>query len=138
MSEANRALVARFYDEVISGGRVEVLDELLVPDFVEHGAPPDLPPGRDGFRAFVLMLRGAFPDLRWSVEDWIVAGDRVVARGRGRGTHQGEFFGAPATGRSVAWSAIHIFRVQDGQLVERWSEADVLGLMEQLKPDSGA
>lgn len=133
MEEGNRALVQRFYDEVISGGNVDAIDELCAPDFVEHDAPPELPPGRDGFKAFVRSLRAAFPDFRWEVEDWVVAGDKVVARGHGRGTHQGEFFGVAGTGRSVSWTAIHIFRVDNGRLAERWSQADVMGIMEQLR-----
>lgn len=137
MSDENRAVVERFYDEVISGGNLDTLDELLAPDFVEHGAPAGLPAGRDGFREFASALRIGFPDFRWSVDDWIVAGDKVVARGGGKGTHSGEFLGAPPTGRSVEWTAIHIFRVQDGKLVERWSEVDVGGLLERLRSAGG-
>ncbi len=133
MSDENRALVERFYDEVISGGNIDALDELMAPDFTEHGAPPGLPAGREGFKQFVSVLRSAFPDFRWSVDDWTVDGDKVVARGGGRGTHRGDFLGVPPTGRPAEWTAIHIFRVQDGKLVERWSEVDVGGLLERLR-----
>jgi len=133
MSDENRALVERFYAEVISGGKIDALDELMAPDFTEHGAPPGWPGGRDGFKQFVNLLRTAFPDFRWSVDDWIVARDKVVARGRGRGTHLGDFMGAPPTGRPAEWTAIHIFHVQDGRLTERWAEADVGGLLERLR-----
>jgi steroid delta-isomerase-like uncharacterized protein len=129
----NGRLVRRFYDEVISGGDVAALHELLTADFVEHNPPPGLPPGRDGFKAFVRGLRSAFPDFQWTVDDLITSGDKVVARGHGRGTHQGEFLGVPATGRSIGWSAIHIFRVENGRLAERWWQADVAGIMEQLR-----
>jgi steroid delta-isomerase-like uncharacterized protein len=135
MSDENRALVERFYEEVISGGNVDALDELMAPDFIEHGASPGAPGGREGFRQFVGRLRSAFPDFRWSVEDWIVAGDKVVARGRGKGTHRGNFLGMPPTGRPAEWTAIHIFRVEDGRLAERWSEVDIGGLMERLGAD---
>lgn len=91
------------------------------------------PPGREGFKQFVRLLRSAFPDFRWSVDDWISAGDKVVARGRGRGTHRGDLFGVPPSGRPAEWTAIHIFRVQDGRLTERWSEVDIGGLLERLK-----
>jgi steroid delta-isomerase-like uncharacterized protein len=133
MSETNRALVQRFYDEVISGGNMDVLDELVAEDFIEHGAPSSLPPGREGFKLFVGGLRGAFPDFRWTVEDWIIDGDKVVARGGGRGTHQGEFMGVPGTGKPAEWTAIHIFRVADGKLRERWAELDATGLAERLR-----
>ena len=133
MSDDNRGLVERFYAEVISGGNTDALDELMAPDFIEHGAPPGLPAGREGFKEFVRMLRSGFPDFRWSVDDWIVAGDKVVARGGGRGTHLGEFLGVQPSGRPAEWTAIHIFRVQDGRLRERWSEVDVGGLIERLR-----
>ncbi|HUG48756.1 MAG TPA: ester cyclase [Candidatus Limnocylindria bacterium] len=133
MSDENRALVERFYAEVISGGNVDALDELMAPDFVEHGAPAGLPAGREGFKEFVRVLRTGFPDFRWSVDDWIVAGDKVVARGGGKGTHLGDFLGASPTGRPASWTAIHIFRVQGGRLTERWSEVDVGGLLERLR-----
>lgn len=136
MLDANRALVQRFYDEVISGGNIDALDELMADDFVEHNAG-DLPPGRDGFKLFASALRNAFPDFRWTVDDWIVAGDRVAARGRGRGTHRGEFLGVPGTGRPAEWTAIHIFAIRDGRLAERWAEVDAGGLAERLKAASG-
>ena len=67
MSDANRTLVQRFYDEVISGGNLDLLDELLTPDFFDHDS--QLPPGPAGFKQFVAALRSAFPDFRWTVDD---------------------------------------------------------------------
>ncbi len=131
MAHAGQELAARFYAEALNGKRLDVIDELVAQDFVEHGTPPVS--GADGFRAFVGSLLSAFPDLSFGVDDWIVKDDRVVARCWARGTHQGELFGMAATGKPVSWTAIHIWRVADGRLVERWSEANVLGLMEQLK-----
>lgn len=132
MSDRNRAIVARFYDEVLNEGRLNLLDELLAPDFVEHGSPP-IPPGIEGFRAFVTRIGSAFEDFTFTVEDWIATGDRVVARGAAAGTHRGDFLGFAATGRRVTWTAIHIWRVADGRLAERWAEADVFGIVEQLR-----
>jgi steroid delta-isomerase-like uncharacterized protein len=127
-----RELAARFYHEVLNAKRLEALDELIAEDFVEHGRPPVH--GLDGFRSFVGGLLGALPDFEFRVHDWIEQGDRVVARCEAMGTHRGELFGFPATGKLVTWTAIHIWRGADGRLVERWSEADVLGIIEQLKP----
>jgi steroid delta-isomerase-like uncharacterized protein len=124
-------LVARFYDEVLNAQRLDLLEEIVADDFTEHGTPPIA--GRDGFRAFVTGIVGGFPDVRLDVDDWIVEGDRVVARVSVRGTHRGEALGMPPTGRSVSWTAIHIWRIAAGRLAERWSEANVLGLMEQLR-----
>jgi steroid delta-isomerase-like uncharacterized protein len=135
MSDANRALVQRFYDEVISGGNIDALDDLMADDFVEHSSS-DLPPGREGFKLFVGALRSAFPDFHWTVDDWIVTTDKVVARGRGRGTHRGEFMGVPGSGRPAEWTAIHIFAIRDGRLAERWAELDASGLVERLRAAS--
>jgi predicted ester cyclase len=131
LAQGHRDLVARFYDEVLNQQRLEILDELLAPDFVEHGTPPI--EGLDGFRSFVSGLLEALPDFRFTVHDWILQGDRVVARCAAAGTHRGELFGFAPTGKPVTWTAIHIWRVADGRLAERWSEADVLGIVEQLK-----
>lgn len=125
-------LVRRFYDEVLNGKHPEALDDILTDDFVEHGTPP-IELGIAGFRDFLAGLAGAFPDITLHVDDWIVEGDRVVARVTVRGTHLGEAFGFPATGRPVRWTAIHIWRVRGGRLAERWSEADVRGILSQLE-----
>lgn len=134
-----QAVVARFYEEVLNGKRLELLEELFASDFVEHGSPPIV--GVDGFREFLVMLATGLPDVTLAVDDWIVQDDRVVARCRVSGTHQGELFGHAATGRRVTWTAIHIWRVADGRLAERWSEADVHGILQQLDeggPDEDA
>lgn len=135
MTESPQAVVARFYDEVLNQRRVELLPELLTEDFIEHGTPP-VPPGIDGFAAFVGGLLEAFPDVVITVHDWVVGGDRVAARISVGGTHRGPFLGVEATGRKIGWTAIHIWRVTDGRLAERWAEADVLGILEQLR-DAG-
>lgn len=126
-----QAVVSRFYDEVLNGKRLDVFAELAAPGFVEHGDPPI--DGIDGFRSFLETLAHGLPDVQVTVEDWITSGDRVVARCRISGTHRGELFGHPATGRSIGWTAIHIWRVKDGRLAERWAEADVLGVIRQLE-----
>lgn len=131
MSDSPRDLVARFYAEVINGKRLDALDELVTEDFTEHGTPPTS--GRDGFRGFLQGLAQGLPDIELYVDDWIVEGERVVARCRVSGTHRGEFLGYPPTGRRVDWNAIHIWRVREGRLAERWSQADLLGIVEQLK-----
>lgn len=126
-----RDLVARFYEEVLNQNRPEVLADLVDTDFVEHGKSPVT--GLEGFRSFVRGLTEGLPDLRLTVEDWIVEGDRVVARCSVTGTHNGELLGFAPTGKPVSWTAIHIWRVANGRLVERWSEADVWGIVEQVR-----
>jgi predicted ester cyclase len=132
----NRALVADFYDEVINGGRLELVDEIVAEDFVEHGTRPAAP-GREGFKVFLRELGGGLSDIRWQTHDVIAEADRVVVRGSIEGTHTGDLFGHAPTGRRVSWTAIHIWRVTDGQLRERWAEVNLLNLMEQLRSDAG-
>jgi hypothetical protein len=78
------------------------------------------------------MLRSGFPDLQRTIDDLIAKGDKVVLRWTTRGTHQGEAFGVPATGRAMVVMGIEIYRVAGDKLVERWSEVDMLGQMQQL------
>ena len=132
MSEGNRAVVDRLTEEVFNQGNVDVIDELVAEDFVEHDPMPGVEPDREGFKQFISTLRSAFPDLRTEVEDQIAEGDRVVERWRSTATHQGEFMGVPATGKRVTIEGMDISRIEAGKIVEHWTKVDILGLMEQL------
>jgi steroid delta-isomerase-like uncharacterized protein len=126
------ALMRRFYDEVLSGGDLDVVAELCTEDVVDHEAPPGTPTGIDGVRAFVQMLRTGFPDLRATVEDAFESGDRACARVRFTGTHQGEFMGVPASGNRIDIETIDIIRVADGKCAEHWGVTDNIALMQQI------
>ena len=132
MSEGNRAVVDRLTEEVFNQGNVDVIDELVAEDFVEHDPMPGVGPDREGFKQFISTLRSAFPDLRTEVADQIAEGDRVVERWRSTATHQGEFIGVPATGKRVTIEGMDISRIEAGKIVEHWTKVDILGLMEQL------
>jgi steroid delta-isomerase-like uncharacterized protein len=133
MLEANKALVRRFYAEVVNQGKVDLADELLDAGFVEQVRPGTLGVGLENFKAFVRQLAVAFPDLQVSVEDLVAEGDRVVARVNVSGTHQGEFMGrVPATGRRVSFGGVDVFEIQDGKIRSRWNYRDILGLLQQL------
>jgi len=130
MSDA-RALVRRYYDEVLGGRRAEVLDELLAPGFVGHGAGGASADPAD-YRAAVAATHAAFPDLHIRIEDQLADGDRVATRWTAEGTHRGAYGGLPPTGRRISVSAIHIHRVEGDRLAELWEEIDLLGLLRQL------
>ncbi len=132
MSDNNKAMMRRIYDEIWNQGNLEAIDEILSPDYVAHFLPPGIPPGRDGFRQFVAMYRTAFPDGHAKVEDQIAEGDKVATRITVTGTHRGPFMGIPATGNEVKITTVVITRFQDGRNVEGWAEQDRLGLMQQL------
>jgi steroid delta-isomerase-like uncharacterized protein len=118
--------------EILNQGRYELIDEIYAPDFVEHYEQPGVPPTREGFKQFAMAYRAAFPDLHYTVEDAIEAGDKIVHRLTASGTMKGDFLGMPATGKRATWSEIHIGRVADGLLVEHWGLVDQLGLFVQL------
>lgn len=111
-------------------GDFDVLDEVWSPDIVVHFGATDL----DGEAARALMRSAiaAFPDLRHEVEDLFAAEDKVVLRGRVIGTHQGEFEGIAATGKTVETGQIVIYRLKEGRVVEYWEQADFLSMMQQL------
>jgi steroid delta-isomerase-like uncharacterized protein len=118
--------------EVFNQGNFGLIDELIAPDFVEHSAQPGVPPTREGFKQFAMAYRSAFPDLRYTVEDTIDAGDKIVQRLTASGTMKGDFLGIPASGTRATWTEIHIGRVADGRLVEHWGLVDQLGMLVQL------
>jgi steroid delta-isomerase-like uncharacterized protein len=133
-AEENKRISRRVAEEGFSQGRMEVIDELVAENFVNHdpGAPPDLPPGREGLKALAGFYRSAFPDAQLTIEDLIAEGDKVVSRYTARGTHQGDFAGIPATGRQITATGITIDRIEGGKIVESWNEFNQFGLLQQL------
>lgn len=127
------AIVRRGYDEAWNQGRLEVLDELLSPDFVAHD--PTAPTGevqRDAVRDLLQQLRSAFPDLHREACDAVAQGDKIAVRWEVTGTHRGPFAGLPPTGRRVRTTGLTLYRIADGQIAEEWVEFDSAGLMRQL------
>ena len=131
-AEDNKALVRRFVDEVQSGNNVDTVDEICSPEFVNHSAPPGVPPGCEGIKILTAMFRRAFPDSYFTVEDMIAEADKVVTRKTFHGTHEGELMSIPPTGRRVSMGLIDIVRIAEGRVVEHWSVGDNLGMMQQL------
>jgi steroid delta-isomerase-like uncharacterized protein len=126
------ALINRFYDEGWNANNLDVYDELVIEDFVDHQAIPGLPPGREGFKMLNSMFRAAMPDVWVTVDDIITDGDKVAARWTSTGTHQGDLFGIPPTGNAVKITATVVYRTEDGRLAEGWINRDDFGLMRQL------
>jgi steroid delta-isomerase-like uncharacterized protein len=131
-TERNKALVCRLVDEAQTKGNLEVIDELLADDFVDHTPLPGLPPNRDGIKVLFGMLRAAFPDLQVTIDEQLADGERVATRKTFRGTHLGELMGAPGSGRPVAFEVIDILTVREGKIAEHRVVFDQLGLQQQL------
>ena len=135
----DHAVTMRRLYELISAGEIDGFGEFLADDFVEHEETPGLEPTKEGVEQLFHMYRAAFPDLRLEPEDMLASGDKVVARVRATGTHQGEFLGMPASGKSVEVQLIDIIRFgDDGLAHEHWGVLDALALMQQLGAVPGA
>jgi len=132
MDQIKRQVIDRYFEELFNRGKVELIDELLHPDYVNHSPSPGLPPGRAGVRIVVEALRKGFPDLSYSVEDVVVGDDAVAVRVKMRGTHAGDLFGIAPTRRSIEVSQITIERFKDGRIIEHHRVTDELTMMRQL------
>ncbi len=130
--EANKASFRRAYEELFNQGNLSLVEELIAPDFLNHEAPPGSNRGPESMRQLIRMLRTAFPDLHFTIEELVAEGDTVAGRVTMSGTHQGTFQGMPPTGRSFRQAQMHFVRFRDGKGVEHRAVRDDLGLMQQL------
>ncbi len=128
-----RALLQRFIDDVINAQDLDgALVEIVAENFVELNPLPGQGPGRAGLADVLSMMFAGFPDLRWTLHDTLVEGDRVMGFSTWTGTHEGEFMGIPATGRTATIQAWTIDRFRDGIFVESRIMMDVAALLGQL------
>jgi steroid delta-isomerase-like uncharacterized protein len=133
MSEQNKALAARVPLEAFNQGKLEVIDELIADNSVDHATlPPGMPSGKEGIKLLVKALRSAFPDLKITIDLQVAEGDLVATYATTTGTMKGEFAGMPPSGKTATWEAIHISRVKDGKVVEHWAVQDQLSMLQQL------
>src|SRR5215208_1780728 len=131
-AEESKAVMRRFW-EVWEQGNIDLLDELLAREYINHTlATPDLPPGPEGVKEVVSMFHSAMPDLRVVIEEMIAEGEKVATRYALEGTHEGELFGAAPTGKQLSIKSITLERVSDGKIIEHWRVTDEMGMMRQL------
>ena len=131
--DANKALVHRYFDELMSQGKMEIIDEIIGERFSFH--IPTLPApimGRDGMSGFVTGLRTGFPDIHFTIERLCAEGDKAGARWFIEGTHNGPFLGMPPTGHKIKDQGVDIFVFAEGKIAEIWVNENDLGLMKQL------
>ena len=136
MSEQNKTLARRWFEDLFSRGNLDAANEILSAEFVDHLTHED-ERGIEELKHYVTIYRTAFPDIQDSVEDIVAEADKVVVRWRSGGTHQGEFMGVPPTGRHVTFSGMRLFRIAENKIVESWVNIDERGLREQLGAVSG-
>ena len=132
----NKAVLQKIYD-AYNTNEAGALEGFIAADAVTHDLPVNIRPGVAGLQDLSVLLSRAFPDFKIHVQDMIAEGDRVAARILFTGTHQGEFLGIPATGKSVAYTGIQYVTFRDGKAKELWSFMDHERLKAQLVGPAG-
>jgi len=129
--EANKAVALKFLTEFHTGA--VTLEELYSPDYIHHNEAfyPGLAPGLDHFKRALHARAGGISDLSVRIDHLIGEGDKVVARFTLTGTHSGDFQGVPATGRTVSFPAVDIYRFENRRIVEGWALMDFLRFLQQ-------
>ncbi len=122
-AEENKARFRRMYEEGFNQSNLAVAEELTAPDFINHEAPPGKDRGPESMRQLIPMLRAAFPDLHFTIEDLVAEGDTVAGRLTMSGTHEGSLMGMPPTGRPVRQSHMHFVRFRDGKAIDPGARA---------------
>lgn len=126
-------LIQRFYDEMLTKGNMDALDDLVTDDVVDHEAGlPGQPEGKEGVRFFVNTMRQAFSDLKATVGPSLESGNMAAAEVTITGRHTGEFMGVPATDKSFEIRTVDIIRFEDGKCAEHWGVTDNMALMQQI------
>ena len=127
MSETNKQLALKIFEEVLNQGDLAVIDEIYAEDFVAHIAnTPEATNGIEAFKQFVVLFQALHPELRFTVEDQIAEGDRVATRWTAR---------APDMGNEAAITGITIHRLADGKVVESWDNWDAAGALQARGPE---
>ena len=133
MSEQNKAIVRRLFEELWNKGNLSVADQLFSPNYAHHDpSTPDFGRGPESERKRATLYRTAFPDLHLTIEDIIAEDETVMARWSCRGTHKGDLSGIAPTGKQVTISGVSIARFSGSKMAEGWINWDALGLMQQL------
>jgi steroid delta-isomerase-like uncharacterized protein len=133
MSESNKNVVRRLFEEVWNKGNLQVTDDLFTPSYAHHDtSTPDVGRGPDSEKKRATLYRTAFPDMRLTIEDLIAEGETVMARWSCKGTHKGDLSGIPPTGTQVSMTGVSVARFTNGKMSEGWVNWDALGVMQQL------
>jgi steroid delta-isomerase-like uncharacterized protein len=143
MSDENKARIREFIDRVLTAGEIDATGDYFHPEVVEEVPFPGQGPGLQGLKETLIRIRHAFPDSKWTVEEQIAEGSKVLTRFIWSGTHRGEFLDIPATNRAIRVWGMVIDRFEDGKVKSTRILLDTLGMMQQLgvvpvAPESGS
>ena len=121
VTHVHKAVIRRLVNDVLNGGRLDVIDDLYAPELV------------DDAKRWITPFQVSFPDMRMEIIELVAEGDSVVGRFTCSATHLGEWLGHPPTGRRFeAIDEVSIFRFREGRIVEAWGIEDNLTRLEQL------
>ena len=129
--EENKNIVRR-YQEIYNSNNLDDLNDIMALDVLTPKIMPNMPSGLDGAKAVHQKTLIGMPDFHTEIQDLIAENDKVVARILMTGTHTGDFYGIPATGKQVGFTGVFIVRIANGKIVEHWGEEDSYSLLLQL------
>jgi steroid delta-isomerase-like uncharacterized protein len=134
MTQRNGDILRRWFEEVWNQGHEAAIAEMLTEDCLAHGlgAGGEVTRGVEGFKPFVRQLRGAMPDIRFTIDAVIEEGDLVAARWTARAVHSGDDLGVPATNKPLTITGMTFLRIRDGRIAEGWNNWDMLGMMHAI------
>lgn len=130
-AEDNKAIARRYIEQVWNKGKLDLFDDVISPDVIPHTSNPKVT-NAESMKQALTMIRNAFADFRFTLDDELAVDGKVVHRWTISGTHQGELQGIPATGKDLVFSGITILRLSGGKIVEFWTQSDTMGMMQQL------
>ena len=134
-TEKNKAIIQRWIEEAWNKGNVNIADEIYAPDYTAQDInnPERILRGPAGIKLSVMEMRSSFPDIHFTIDHLVAEGDKVVGAFTIRGTHKGSLLDIPATGKTVTFTAVDVWRFEKGKIVERCcANVDRLGLLQQL------
>jgi steroid delta-isomerase-like uncharacterized protein len=134
----NKEIIRAFVDEVINQGKLDRADDLVAQDFIELDPLPGQRQGREGLKEIIGVIRTAFPDIHWVMEEMVAEGELVFSRFTWSGTHRGAFLGIPATGRRVNVPGMVLDRLVAGRMAESRILMNTMAMMQQLGVIPGA
>ena len=131
-ADAMKAGMNRFFEEVMNQKKVDLIDSMCAPDYVEHQVSPGMEPNRDGLKKTMSAMFAAFPDMHMKADEMMTDGDKAIVRYTMTGTSKGEMMGMKPTGKSFTMGGVDIVRFnKDGKAVEHWGYGDEMGMMMQ-------
>jgi steroid delta-isomerase-like uncharacterized protein len=132
-AEENKALVRRYFDEVWNKNNLDVIDEVIAPDYINHGSIPGHPTAtREDAKKIEAQGRTAFPDVKWEMHRLVADGDLVAYHWTAEATHMGEIMGLKPTGKHITMQGMVFSRIANGKIVEQWRIVDNLSMLQQL------